>query len=406
MIRLTSRERETSFLFSVRPRHPYLALYNGKGPKTAAHATHSVFDMNLSKHLKGTQLTSIEALPKERIAVLWFGELGLVLSLIPATPEALLVESTSSGWKILARTKTSSAKTSSDGTSIYVPPSGSRAPENPPLREELPRWTRIIESALDDEAFELRLKILTQTIQGLLKQARDRVRQSSRSLNEAENEPDWNAQADSLKTTFPYPATEIEKTYQLAKRKQRRVTEARNRVQTFNETLQNCEKALHELPKPGDWASLEKLERRFALATSPLAPKQKKSKSSWLGKTFVSQDRLPIWVGRSKDENLELTFKHARGNDLWMHVRGRPGAHVVIPLPSGKSAPLETLLDAATLAVHYSGGEKWGKTEVDYTFKKHVKRIKDSTEASYTHNKTLIIDVDPARLKRLTSQNT
>ena len=56
--------------------------------------------------------------------------------------------------------------------------------------------------------------------------------------------------------------------------------------------------------------------------------------------------------------------------------------------------PLETLLDAATLAIYYSGGETWGKTEVDYTFKKHVKWIKDSTEASYTHNKTLLVDPD------------
>jgi predicted ribosome quality control (RQC) complex YloA/Tae2 family protein len=121
----------------------------------------------------------------------------------------------------------------------------------------------------------------------------------------------------------------------------------------------------------------------------------------WPGKSFLSKDGLIIWVGRSKDENLELTFKHSRGNDLWMHIRGKPGAHVLIPLASGKSAPLETLLDAATLAVYYSGGEKWGKTEVDYTFKKYVKRIKNSTEASYIHNKTLMIEVDPARLKRL-----
>jgi hypothetical protein len=122
---------------------------------------------------------------------------------------------------------------------------------------------------------------------------------------------------------------------------------------------------------------------------------------AWSGKTFFSKEGLPILVGRNKTENLELTFKVARGNDLWMHVRGRPGAHVVIPLNPGKTASLETLLDAATLTLFYSGGEKWGKTEVDYTFKKHVKRIKDSTEASYTHNKTLVLSVEPARMKRL-----
>jgi predicted ribosome quality control (RQC) complex YloA/Tae2 family protein len=73
----------------------------------------------------------------------------------------------------------------------------------------------------------------------------------------------------------------------------------------------------------------------------------------------------------------------------------------VIPVPTGKSVPLETLLDAAVLTVYFSGGEKWGKTEVDYTFKKYVKRIKDSSEASYTNNKTLLIKPDAERRKRL-----
>jgi predicted ribosome quality control (RQC) complex YloA/Tae2 family protein len=87
---------------------------------------------------------------------------------------------------------------------------------------------------------------------------------------------------------------------------------------------------------------------------------------------------------------------------MWFHVRGRPGSHAVIPVQPGKSVPLETLLDAANIVIHYSSnGQNWGKTEVDYTFKKYVKRIKDSTEASYTNNKTLIVELDPLRMKRL-----
>ena len=135
-------------------------------------------------------------------------------------------------------------------------------------------------------------------------------------------------------------------------------------------------------------------------AGAPATGSEKKG-GGWLGKSFVSRDGYAILVGKSRDENLELTFKHARGNDMWMHLRGKPGAHVLIPVQQGKSVPLETLLDAAALTVFYSGGEKWGKTEVDYTYKKYVKRIKDSTEASYTNNKTLLVEPDPVRLKRL-----
>jgi hypothetical protein len=233
------------------------------------------------------------------------------------------------------------------------------------------------------------------------------------------------------------PSQQVEKFFSLARRKARRAHEARLRIETFGENLVRWEKALAELPatglgvesaagsrgdRPGreDWTELERLERLARVgpgaaagggssagagakgaASAGKAGGKGGKVSTWLGKTFTSRDGLTILAGRSRDENLELTFKHARGNDVWLHVRGRPGAHVLIPLSPGKSAPLETLLDAATIAIYYSGGEKWGKTEVDYTFKKHVRRIKDSTEASYTGNKTLLVEPDPARIKRL-----
>ena len=206
---------------------------------------------------------------------------------------------------------------------------------------------------------------------------------------------------------------QVAKFYQLAQRKGRRISEANLRGETFLAARARLAKYV-EGPPVSDWDGLRALEHTLGIESPAVQAentggskekKQNKRSGAWLGKTFRSKDGLTIWVGRSRDENLELTFKHARGNDLWMHIRGRPSAHVVIPIHSNKSAPLETLLDAATLTLYYSDGQKkWGKTEVDYTFKKYVKRIKDSTEASYTNNKTLIIEPDPARLKRLLAQ--
>src|SRR3954465_5153820 len=72
LIRLTGRRQEGMLLFSTRPRHPYLAFSNGKGPKASTKPTHSPFDLSISKHLKGARLLDIEALPQERIIVLWF----------------------------------------------------------------------------------------------------------------------------------------------------------------------------------------------------------------------------------------------------------------------------------------------------------------------------------------------
>ena len=66
-------------------------------------------------------------------------------------------------------------------------------------------------------------------------------------------------------------------------------------------------------------------------------------------------DGYEILVGRSDDDNDYLTFKVAKGRDLWLHVGGgTPGSHVVVKNPSGKDVPREVLEAAAQLAAWYS----------------------------------------------------
>ncbi len=451
-IRLTGRRQEISLLFSVRPRNPYLYIAGGaKGPRNAERATHSPFSLSLSRQLRGAKCLEIEALERERIVILWFSapdqseesRFGLILSMIPSAPEALLVSRASpkapAPWPIIARTRMKKAE------SAYELPAKGNPPDSPPLRPEISEsrgLEPLIDRALAHEAFALRLSAAQKALKERLKQARERLRQSRTAESEARNEKDWQKFGDLLKFSLSdaveptiveghrevlnYASGErvrvpcdvklslkeqIERYFNLARRKQRRIDESHSRAETFAETHRRAEESLAVTPGPLDWAALENLEEAAGIERADAQPLQSgkrngKRTGAWLGKSFKSKDGMTIWVGKSKDENLELTFKHARGNDLWMHLRGRPGAHVVIPLPTNKSPPLETLLDAAMLTIHYSGGSKWGKTEVDYTFKKYVKRIKDSTEASYTNNKTLLVEPDETRLKRLTSQNT
>jgi predicted ribosome quality control (RQC) complex YloA/Tae2 family protein len=322
---------------------------------------------------------------------------------------------------------------------VFTPPDGAKAPSDLPVREALVKSSNVflaeLGKNLELEAFDLRLKTAQKVLKDLTKQSTERLRQTETAIREANHESDWQRLGDLLKNSLGTqppgslserevldyetgemlkipcdpklsPRDQVERFYPLARRKKRRIQEAEGRKETLQDNLSRMSQWMIMTPEPGDWAGLEKVEKAAQIQhqTGPLAAAPRgQRQGGWLGKTFTSKDGWTIWVGKSKDENLELTFKHARGNDLWMHIRGRPGAHVVIPVQPGKTVPLETLLDAATLAVFYSGGDKWGKTEVDYTFKKYVKRIKDSTEASYVNNKTLLIEPDPARIKRLVS---
>ncbi len=383
--------------------------------------------------------------------------LGLVFSFIPAAPEAILVSTSQihsehNEWLILARSRQKQTE-SSEKASYYAPPTGFNAPKNPSIRLDLTQNSQILFQIIEDEletrAFLIRYQRVEKTLRQSLKQVKQRLHHSETTLAEAEKEADWQKYGDFLKNTLGNPepfqthwiqsqmiregwnyetesriiipcdpkltlSAQVEKFYFQAKRKQRKIQEAQERGIQLRETLAQLEKALLNPPEIGNWNTLEHLEKTYLPLTHQTTAPQEKSahftkigsqknflKNLWIGKTCYSSDQLMIWIGRSQADNLALTFKHARGNDLWMHVRGRPGAHVIIPVISGKSVPLETLLDAAVLTLYYSGGETWGKTEVDYTFKKYVRRIKDSNEVSYTHNKTLLITPDPTRLKRL-----
>lgn len=118
---------------------------------------------------------------------------------------------------------------------------------------------------------------------------------------------------------------------------------------------------------------------------------------------FTSADGYEILVARTARENDELTFHIARGNDLWLHVEGYTGSHVVVRLPRSKSCPKETLLDAATLAVFYSQLRRSGGGPVAYCARKHVVKPRGGGpgEALYSQSKTLHVEVEEERLRRL-----
>ena len=452
-IRLTAKKADSFILLSVQPRKPYLAWSLGKGPKASTQASHSAFDLTLSKHLKGSKLIAMEALKEERIVTLWFSQpdrdktqhYGLILSLIPATPEAFLVEGNPKdypeGWRILARSRT--IRDEQRRVEFYHPPQGGKAPQNLEVRthffDQPHSFYLEIENQILSECYSIRVQSLQKELKQQLKQAQERIEQSQTSLKEAFKEPDWQKLGDLLKSSLGTPSSllpdstravldyetgetitiacdpklsiqeQVAKFYQNQKRKQRRLQEAQLRLERFTETSQKLQQALNSLSVEENWEVLTAAEQMIQMPqpTGSSSAKEKKESKRvfWSGRSFISKDGMTIHVGRNKDENLELTFKIARGNDLWLHVRGRPGAHAVIPIQPGKSASLETLLDAAHLVIYYSGGESWGKAEVDYTFKKYVKRIKNSTEASYHHNKTLNIQIEESRMKRLLDQH-
>lgn len=139
-----------------------------------------------------------------------------------------------------------------------------------------------------------------------------------------------------------------------------------------------------------------------AAAPEPAAQGQNRGKKAKHKpfKTFRAADGTPILVGKSAKDNIELTFRYARGNDVWLHACGAAGSHVVAKAVNPSP---ETILDAALLAMHYSAFARSSGAEIQITQAKYLKKIKTGAAGKVeVHNeKTMYVRADSARLGRL-----
>ena len=102
------------------------------------------------------------------------------------------------------------------------------------------------------------------------------------------------------------------------------------------------------------------------------------------------------------------------GNDLWLHTRDVPGAHVVVPL-AGAPIDEQTLLDAATLAVWFSPARPdeapvpgtpqaaLVQADVTYALRKLIRKPRGAApgRVSVAGGQTIRVRLEPERLQRL-----
>ena len=126
----------------------------------------------------------------------------------------------------------------------------------------------------------------------------------------------------------------VDKLFHRAKRVERRKAATHERIRALKRRLTELE-TLHPKPK------------------SPSMKDQEKPVPKGI-RVFVLSDGHEVLVGRQAQGNHQLTFRLARGRDLWFHLRDGPGSHVVLRLEKGEEPSAALTLAAAALALHYS----------------------------------------------------
>lgn len=109
---------------------------------------------------------------------------------------------------------------------------------------------------------------------------------------------------------------------------------------------------------------------------------------------IVSRDGYVIWVGRNSRQNETVTFKRANPQDIWLHARQVPGAHVVIR-NDGRRIKDALIAEAAAVAAWYSQRREDTSVPVDYTRVKYVKAIPGAGPGMVTYRNESSLTVRP-----------
>ena len=112
--------------------------------------------------------------------------------------------------------------------------------------------------------------------------------------------------------------------------------------------------------------------------------------------TQLKLEGFDVYIGKNNTQNDMITFKLSDKNDLWFHVQGFHGSHVLLKT-NGKEIPDDhpVILKCAKLAATHSKANQENKVLVDYTLVKNLKKPKGAKPGYVVFNqhKTIIVSL-------------
>jgi predicted ribosome quality control (RQC) complex YloA/Tae2 family protein len=112
---------------------------------------------------------------------------------------------------------------------------------------------------------------------------------------------------------------------------------------------------------------------------------------------FTLESGSKVYVGKDARSNMELTFKFARPDDYFFHIRGYEGAHTILRpmLRKGQNVSKEDIVKSAAIAAYFSKAKNQKNVAVSYTQRKYIKKAKNSKLGSVVLMREEVIFVDP-----------
>jgi predicted ribosome quality control (RQC) complex YloA/Tae2 family protein len=167
----------------------------------------------------------------------------------------------------------------------------------------------------------------------------------------------------------------------------RRREEVFNKLEEREPILRQTQQDVLELLEKLDTATEAELEKLLE------SDEDNREAPPAVGMRFTTKGGFEVLVGRNDKENDVLTHKLAKSLDLWLHVQGYPGSHVIIRAKN-REVPFQDILEAASIAAHFSKAKGSTNVPVDYTLAKSVWRPKGARAGAvyFSHQKTVFVE--------------
>lgn len=112
--------------------------------------------------------------------------------------------------------------------------------------------------------------------------------------------------------------------------------------------------------------------------------------------TYILAEGWTILAGRTEADNDRLSLRMARPNDWWFHVRGMPGSHVVLQVPSGREPSNAILRQAAAVAAYHSKARAGGSVAVSATRARFVRKPRGAKPGTVQIRRETVFKVRPS----------
>ena len=192
------------------------------------------------------------------------------------------------------------------------------------------------------------------------------------------------------------PQGNLNKIYKKSSKMKRGLEISRERLVSFKQRISYLESVLAFIEKSSDLKGLKNIEDELTeekilkLKGKSQKNKNKKKENDNYGTMII--DEKTIYFGRNNKENDFLTFKFAKKDDMWFHVKDIPGSHFIVKKEDFSQE--ESFIEKVALcAAFYSKAVAGDKVVVEYTEKKNLNKPKGAPLGFVTYNTAKTITV-------------